>query len=101
MPVSSPTFKPIISVGALQITIQEATTVLNQTTIALPALTKSFILRSRTPCSIKISDSLGGQYITVKPYCTFELENLEITGKILYIESSIPVTTIEVLITHG
>ena len=101
MAVSSPTFKPIVSVGALNITILEETTVLGLASITLPAITKSITLRSRTPCSLRVSDSLGGQYFTIKPYCVLDIENVDLTGKILYIESSISITTIEALITHG
>jgi hypothetical protein len=101
MAVSSPSYKPIVSIGATQFTVQEDATVLGECQVALPDLTKSFTLRSRTPCELRISDSIGGQYITVKPNACLALDNLEFTGKILYIESSIPVTIIETLITHG
>jgi hypothetical protein len=101
MAISSPVFKPIVSTGALNLTILELITVANQATLTLPVNTKGLILRSRVACTLKISETLSGQYITVKPYCIFTLENLETSGKILYIESSIPIITIEVLITHG
>ena len=101
MPISSPSFRPIVSVGATQFKIQEDITVLGKCQVILPDLTKSFTLRSRTPCILKVSDSDGGQYITVKTNCCLAIDNLEFTGKILYIESSISVTMIETLITHG
>lgn len=101
MAVSSPTFRPIVSVGAPSLTIEEYITVLGSVSIALPDETRGFILRSRSTCTLNMSDSLGGPSITIKPHCTLQVENLGITGKILYIESSIPITTIEVLITHG
>jgi hypothetical protein len=101
MPISSPIYKPIVSTGSSQISIIEETTIANQATITLPSVTKGIMLRSRTVCELKVSDSLGGPFITIKPRCTLELEILEITGKILYIESSIAITTIEALITHG
>jgi hypothetical protein len=59
------------------------------------------VLRSRLKTELKVSMSLGGAFLTIKPYCTLRLDGLEITGKMLYIESSVPVTTIEALITHG
>lgn len=101
MPVSSPSFKPIIATGATSLRTQEDVTVLGQAQVILPDNTKSLILRSRTPCELKISESIGGPYITIKSRCVLYLDNLEFTGKILYIESSISVTTIETLITHG
>jgi hypothetical protein len=101
MPVSSPVFKPIVNIGAQNITISEVTTVLGKATISLPDLTKSITLRARTACILKLSDTLGGQYITILPKCVLVLEGLEITGKILYIESNVSVVVIETLITHG
>lgn len=101
MAVSSPTFKPIVSIGALDISIIETVTVLGEATITLPTLAKSLVIRSRLPSELRVSTSLGGQYITIRPYCTLNLDGLEISGKILYISSTVPVTTIEALITHG
>ena len=101
MALTSPTFKPIVSVGALNFSVIEEPTVLGKCQINLPDGTKSFTLRSRSLCTLKVSDSLSGPYITIKPNCCLALDNLEFTGKILYIESSISVTTIETLITHG
>jgi hypothetical protein len=101
MPISSPSYQPKVSIGASTITTQEDVTVLGLTQVSLPDKTKSFTLKSRTPCELKISDSLGGPYITLNAKCALSIDNLEITGKILYIESSIPITTIETLITHG
>lgn len=101
MAISSPTYKPIVNVGALNFKVQEDVTVLGLTQVALPDNTKSFTLRSRIPSELKVSDSLGGPYITIKEKAVLSLNNLEFTGKILYIESSVSVTTIETLITHG
>ena len=101
MAVSSPTFKPIVATGAIDITIVESATVLGQTSITLPDATKSLVIRSRIPTELKLSTTLGGQYITIKPHCVLRLDGLEISGKILYIESMTPITTIEALITHG
>lgn len=101
MPISSPTFKPKVSIGSVDITIIESTTIAGQTTITLPVLTNSIVIRSRIVTELKLSTSLGGAYMTIKPYCTLRLDGLEINGKILYIESSVSITTIEALITHG
>ena len=101
MAVSSPTFKPVVSTGALDITIVNSITIAGETTITLPDLTQGLVIRSRVTCELKLSTSLGGAYMTIKPYCTLRLDGLQITGKILYIESSVSITTIETLITHG
>lgn len=80
MAVSSPTFKPIVATGAIDITIVESTTVLGQTSLTLPDATKSLVIRSRIPTELKLSTTLGGQYITIKPHCVLRLDGLEITG---------------------
>jgi hypothetical protein len=101
MALTSPTFKPIINTGALNFSVIEENTVLGKCQILLPDGTRSFTLRSRSTCTLNISHSLSGPYITVNPKCCLTIDNVEFTGKILYIESSISVTTIETLITHG
>ena len=103
MAVSSPTFKPVVSIGAVNITIVNTLTdnLTGKAQIALPDLTKSLTIRSRIKCELKISTIENGDYITLKPHCTLRLDGLEINGKILYIESTGSITTIEALITHG
>jgi hypothetical protein len=101
MAVSSPIFKPIISVDAIDFGVQEDITVLGKVEIVLPLRTRSLTLRSRSECELKVSSSLNGPYITIKKKCSLSLAGLDLSDKIMYIESSIAVTVIETITTQG
>jgi len=101
MPISSPTFKPVVATGASAVDIENVVTVLGVAVIALPDDTKSVTLRARDKAELKISTTLGGDYMTMLPRTVLTIDNLEINGLELHIISSVSVTTIEALITHG
>lgn len=101
MAVSSPVYKPIVGTGAKTLVIEETTTAAGLATITLPALTRSVVIRARTPCTLKLSTTNGGDYITVNPYCVLKLEGLELEGQNVYVISSVAITVIEALITQG
>lgn len=65
--------------------------------------TRYFMLRARGSEELRIafvSTETGTKYITLKPHNVFDLNDLSLSGKIVYIKSDTDNTTVEIIETY-
>ena len=97
MPISSPSFKPIVGAGAASglVTNLVIGVINTEFSHTFQDGIKGFILRSREKTEVKISFTAtesGTDYLTLLPRCVLDQDGLEFTGKSIYIQS--PNTTV-------
>lgn len=97
MPVSSPTFKPIISTGAKNIQITNLSIGVDEEFV-LPEGVREILIRAKNAAEITIAQTIGGDTFTVSPNCSLSIDGLELSSTSLFINSNIPATMVEILI---
>lgn len=99
MPISAPSFKPQVRVGANNATVRNilVTTAATEESIILNSGVRAFILRPRGLAELTVSFSSGGDYITVPRGASLKLEDIEGATLTLYVTSSENNTTLELL----
>lgn len=88
----STSFAQFLTTGAISDIILAATT---ETSVALPALTKYFALKSRSPISFRISYSAGlsvSNYWTVNPGDSFSVDRIGSATTTLWLYAISPTT---------
>jgi hypothetical protein len=100
MAITNTSFKPQVSTGALQVGISNLVVTTNDQ-ISLPNSTKSLTIKASNKSQLTLSTSIGGDTWTIPPLCAMTIDGLELPATILYISSSIPATTVEIIVFYG
>ena len=104
-PVQQQTYKPkdlSVSLG-LASNILKTNLSCADKTQQYPTGTRYFMLRARGSEELRIafvSTETGTKYITLKPHNVFDLNDLSLSGKIVYIKSNTDNTTVEIIETY-
>jgi hypothetical protein len=99
MPVSSPTFRPIVQSGPANVEIFNAV-VTTDYPLAIPDKTQQIILKATNASVLTIKKTLLGPTFTIPANCVFQLSDIEVDATVLYISSSIASTTIEAIMLY-
>lgn len=90
MPISQPTFKPIVRSGATSVKITNLSVGTTETSHALSDTLRKLVIRSRTAAELYIAFVSGDttvSYLTIKKGCVLCLDGLEFTSQTLYIRA--------------
>lgn len=107
-PVQQQTYKPkdlSVSLGlATNITVTNLTLTSSNTEYshAFQTGVRYFVLRARNNAKLQIAFASGEsstKFVTIPNGCTFDLPDLSLTGKMIYIQSNIAGTVVELLET--
>lgn len=101
MPISQPSFKPIISIGATtpKLTNLNITAAATEFSHAFEDGLRRFILKAREDVPLQIAydaGESGTKYLTLEPCCVMDEAGLEFTGKSIYIQST-STTVVEIV----
>lgn len=108
-PISQPTFTPttptISITGATNIRITNLTLTLSDTEYSHSIINncRKIMLKARTTASLKIAFEVtesGTKYLTIPGNTTFELDDLTLSGKLIYIQSPNGSVVVEILETY-
>lgn len=103
MPISQPTFKPEVRIGATDVTITNLSVGTTETSHSLQTGLRKLIIRSRDKAELYISFIVGGtatNFITLKKGCVLEMSDLEFDSKTLYIKADLS-NTVEIVETFA
>ena len=98
---SSTSYKPQIAVGGKSPSITNLAMAVANTEYAhtLKDNLHQLTIRSRVPSTVKlafVSTESGTKYITMKPCTVFNIDGIDFSGKILYVQSDTASNTLEI-----
>ena len=101
MPISSPTYKPVIGVGATSEKITNLSLPVADTEVShtLQDSLKGLLVRARTPAVLKFAFTAtesGSKYVTINKGAVLFLTEIEFSTKTIYLQSP-TITTVEIL----
>ncbi len=86
----------IFNSGAKEYTISNVVVTTNYAH-TLQTECKAFQLKATNKSVLTIKKSIGGSPYTIPVNCSFSVDNLALSATVLYISSSIPATTVEII----